>query len=93
MKDVILGGLAAGAVTVLHCSSYVGQRFQHGVMKLIPKSGHKHTEYLLNCTFCASWWISLAMLQKFSIMEWAATVAVANITVLLIHWSLSTEEE
>lgn len=93
MKDVILGGLAAGALTVLLCSSRAGHWLQDISLKVVPKPVKKDIQYLLNCSFCTSWWISLAMLQKFSIIEWAATVAVANITVLLIHWGLSTEEE
>jgi len=93
MKSIILGGLAAGALTVLICTSKAGQCFQEMVKKVTPKCVHKQLTYLLGCTFCMSWWISLAMLENFSIIEWAATVAVANITVLLIHWGLSTEEE
>lgn len=93
MREVILGGLAAGALTVLLCTSLVGQKIQAAALKVTPKSVHSHIEYLLGCTFCTSWWLSLAMLEKFTIREWAATVAVANITVLLIHWGLSTTEE
>ena len=93
MKSIILGGMAAGALTVLLCTSAAGQAFQRMVMKVTPKAVHNHLGYLLGCTFCTSWWISLAMLDRFTITEWAATVAVANITVLLIHWGLSTTEE
>jgi len=33
------------------------------------------------------------MLNEFSLKEWAATVAIANITVLLIHMSIATVED
>lgn len=33
------------------------------------------------------------MLQEFSLVQWAATVAVANVTVLGIHAAMSTVEE
>ena len=93
MKTIILGGLAAGALTVLLCTSLVGQKFQEAVLKVTPERIKPNLAYLLGCTFCSSWWISLAMLDKFTLTEWAATVAVANITVLLIHWGMSTTEE
>ena len=57
-------------------------------MERIPLAGQ-----LINCCFCTSWWISLAMLDKFSLTQWAATVAIANITVLGIHMSIATVEE
>lgn len=93
MKALILSGLAAGALTVLVCSSKVGEKVTGLFGMLVPKRIRPGYNYLVNCTFCTSWWISLAMLDKFSVKEWAATVAVANITVLLIHWALSTEGE
>lgn len=93
MKAIIMSGLAAGALTVLLCTSRAGQFIQEMAKKVTPKCVHPHITYLLGCTFCTSWWVSLAMLEKFSVVEWAATVAVANITVLLIHWGMSTTEE
>jgi len=93
MKSIILGGLAAGALTVLICTSKAGEFFQSMLKKVTPKYTHKNIAYLLGCTFCTSWWVSLAMLKHFSIIEWAATVAVANITILLIHWGMSTTGE
>ena len=98
MKSIILGGLAAGAITVLLCTSKVGEALQCVIRKALGRSDLTrwfvgHVDYLMACTFCMSWWISLAMLDKFSITEWAATVSVANVTVLLIHWSLTTEQE
>jgi len=93
MKAIILAGMATGALTVLLCTSQVGQKFQAAALKITPARVKPHLAYLLGCTFCSSWWISLAMIDKFTITEWAATVAVANITVLLIHWGMSTTEE
>jgi hypothetical protein len=91
--NTILSGLAAGALCVLLCSSKVGEKATDLFEKVVPKYLRPGYNYLVNCTFCTSWWISLAMLDNFSVKEWAATVAVANITVLLIHWGLSTEGE
>lgn len=98
MKDIIAGGLAAGATTVLICTSKVGESGRNALLnwlqrKKAPRVLREHLDSLLACTFCTSWWLSLAMLQHFSITEWAATVAVANVTILLIHWGMSTTEE
>ena len=90
MKAIILAGLAAGALTVLLCSSKAGEKFTGWVRKIVPKRLLPWYNGLTSCAFCASWWISLAMLGEFSITEWAATVAIANFTILLIHWSMST---
>ena len=89
--NTILSGLAAGALCVLLCSSKVGEKVTDLFEKVVPKCIRPGYSYLVNCTFCTSWWISLAMLDNFTVKEWAATVAVANITVLLIHLALSTE--
>jgi hypothetical protein len=88
MKDIIVGGLAAGAFTVLLCTSSAGAIVRDRIAKI-----NKHAHNLVCCCFCTSWWISIAMLNEFSITEWAATVAVANITVLGIHAAMSTVEE
>ena len=93
MKAIILSGLATGALCVLLCSSKVGEKVTNLFERIVPKRIRPGYNYLVNCTFCTSWWISVAMLDKFTIKEWAATVAVANITVLLIHLALSTEGE
>jgi hypothetical protein len=93
MKEIILSGLAAGALVVLICSSKAGEKATDLFEKIVPKWIRPTYNYLVNCTFCTSWWVSLAMLGEFSVKEWAATVAVANIVVLLIHWSLSTTGE
>lgn len=91
--NTILTGLAAGALCVLLCSSKAGEKFTGCLERVIPKRIRPAYNYFVSCTFCTSWWISLSLLDKFTIKEWAATVAAANITVLLIHWSLSTEGE
>jgi hypothetical protein len=93
MKAVILAGLAAGALTVLLCSSKAGEKAVNWARQIVPKRLLPWYNGVTSCTFCASWWISLAMLGEFSITQWAATVAVANITILMIHWSLSTTGE
>ena len=84
MKSIILGGLAAGALTVLICTSSAGEWIRRK-SEAVP-----YVNQIINCCFCTSWWVSIAMLEKFTLVEWAATVAVANITVLLIHLSVAT---
>jgi len=85
MKALIVGGMAAGALTVLFCSSHIGGYFRRAAEKLHPVAGQ-----LANCCFCTSWWVSIAMLNQFTVREWAATVAIANFTVLLIHLGIAT---
>lgn len=91
--NTLLSGLAAGSLTVLLCSGKAGEKLTGWVRRVVPEKLLPWYNGLTSCAFCASWWISLAMLEKFSVKEWAATVAVANITILLIHWSLSTTGE
>ena len=88
MKDIIIAGLATGAFTVLLCTSSAGAFIRNYVATV-----NKHAHNLICCCFCTSWWISISMLQEFSLIEWAATVAVANLTVLGIHAAMSTVEE
>ena len=87
MKTILLGGLAAGALTVLVCTSRAGGGFRKLAERIHPVLG-----YAVNCCFCTSWWISIAMLNEFTLKEWAATVAIANFTVLGIHMAISTVE-
>lgn len=93
MKAIILSGLATGALCVLLCSSKAGEKVTGWARKVVPKCLRPWYNGVMNCCFCCSWWVSVAMLNEFSLKEWAATVAVANITVLLIHMALSTEGE
>lgn len=85
--NIILGGLAAGALTVLVCTSHVGEWVRNRL------SNVPYVSQLVNCCFCTSIWISCAMLEKFSLREWMATVAVANISILLLHLSFATVPE
>ncbi len=87
MNNIILGGLAAGALTVLLCTSSVTEFIRNWFKDL----GRLHD--LVNCCFCASWWISIGMLENFTLVEWAATVSVANLTVLGIHMSMGSVQE
>ncbi len=88
MNSVILGGLAAGALAVLLCTSSLGEGVRNWIGKI-----HKRVYNLVNCCFCTTWWISIAMLENFTLVEWASTVAVANLTVLGIHMSLGSVED
>lgn len=86
MKFVI-GGLAAGAITVLICTSRA-----FGWLRRLGEKAHPLVGDMLNCCFCTSWWVSLAMLNEFTVAQWAATVAIANFTVLGIHMAIATVE-
>ena len=88
MTNIILGGLAAGALAVLLCTSSAGEWIRNLLGRV-----HTRVNQFMNCCFCATWWISIAMLENFTLTEWAATVAVANITVLLIHMSLGSVQD
>ncbi len=88
MNNIILGGLAAGALAVLLCTSSLGEGLRNWVGRL-----HDRVDQFVNCCFCATWWISIAMLENFTVIEWAATVAVANFTVLIIHLSMGSVED
>ena len=85
MNSVILGGLAAGAVTVLICTSAFG-----AIIRKKAEKVHSRLGDLVNCCLCTSVWVSCAMLDKFSFVDWMATVTIANISVLLIHLSAAT---
>lgn len=85
MTRLLIGGLAAGAVTVLICTSQFGEWFRRKAEALHGRLGD-----LVNCCFCTSWWVSIAMLEKFTLVEWAATVAITNITVFLLHLAAAT---
>ncbi len=97
LKDAIVQGMAAGALTTLVCTSKFGEAGRNWLLGLLnrhkaPRLLREKLDQLLCCTFCTSWWISIAMLDRFSVTQWAATVTVANISILLIHWGLSTIE-
>ena len=83
---LLVSGLAAGALTVLVCTSKAFAPVRK-IADRVPLLGQ-----LLNCCFCTSWWISLAMLEDYTLKQWAATVTVANIAILLIHLSIATVE-
>jgi len=82
MEALILAGLSAGVVVVILCTSTIAEPIRR-----IP-----YLSKVLECTFCTSIWVSLA----FSFPHWQLTLAVAaiaNITVLLTHWSIATVED
>lgn len=77
MESVIVNGLGAGAVTVILCTSEIAS----------PLRRTRLLSTLLSCCFCASFWVSLCFDPSRTVF---ATMAVANITLLLIHWSMTT---
>ena len=81
MEAVIVTGLTAGVLTVLLCTASITEP-----LRRIPG-----LRKLLACHFCTSVWGSLAVCWDM-IMISAACCAIANITVLLIHLSMTTYE-
>lgn len=79
MEAVILNGLSAGAITVVLCTSSIAQRIRD--IPWLKRIG------VLECAFCSSFWISLVHDPTKTIF---ATMAIANITIMLIHWSMTT---
>jgi len=79
MEAVIVTGLTAGVITVILCTATITEPLRRvwGLRKLLA------------CPFCTSVWVSLAVCHDM-IMLSAACCAVANITVLLIHLSMTT---
>lgn len=76
IESVIVDGLSAGAVVVILCTSLVAEPIRQ-----LP-----YIKKLLECCFCTSFWVSLGFDPSTTVF---ATMAVANITVLLIHWGMT----
>lgn len=79
MERILIEGLAAGTIAVILCTSEIGEPFRN--MKWIRR--------VLACPFCTSFWTSLFFNHTYTVF---ATMGVANITILLIHWSMTTYE-
>lgn len=79
METVILDGLSAGTLTVILCVSHIAQPIRD-----IP---WLKRVAVLECMFCTSFWISLLHNPSTSVL---ATMAIANITIMLINWSMTT---
>lgn len=77
METIIIDGLSAGTATVILCTSEIASP-----LRRLP-----FLRGVLDCCFCASFWLSLAFDPSKTVL---ATMAVANVTVLLIHWSMTT---
>ena len=75
METVILDGLAAGCLTVILCTSEIAEPLRRWIKK--P----------LHCPFCTSFWTSLFFDPTHTVF---ATMALANVTILLLHWSMTT---
>lgn len=79
METVILDGLSAGTATVVLCVSQIAQPIRD--IPWLKRVG------VLECMFCTSFWISLLHNPSTSVL---ATMAIANITIMLINWSMTT---
>ena len=77
MEDIIIAGLSAGIVTVVLCTSSIAQ----------PLRDSRWLKILLACPFCTSFWISLLHDPTRTVF---ATMAIANLTILVTHWSMTT---
>jgi hypothetical protein len=75
VEAIVIQGLSAGILTVILCSTDIAEPLRRWVTK--P----------LHCPICTSFWASLAF--DFS-PTCLATMGVANITILLTHWSMTT---
>lgn len=75
METILIDGLSAGILTVILCTTSIAERLRDWIKK--P----------LHCPICTSFWASLAF--DFS-PTCLATMGVANITILLTHWSMTT---
>ena len=78
MEAIIVAGLSAGALTVILCTAEIAEPLRRWI------------KYPLHCPFCTSYWASLLFDPSMTVL---ATMAVANIAILLIHWSMSTYEQ
>ncbi|MCP4897559.1 MAG: DUF1360 domain-containing protein [bacterium] len=82
MEALITAGLTAGVIVVILCTASIAEP-----LRKLPFLGR-----LLDCPFCTSIWVSLAIAAP----VWKATfaiAAIANFTVLLIHWSMAGYDE
>lgn len=77
MEAVILDGLTAGTATVVLCTSHIASPLRR--MPLLRT--------VLACGFCTTFWCSLAVDPSPTVL---ATMAIANVTLMLIHWSMTT---
>ncbi len=77
MEAVILDGLSAGIIAVVLCTSSIAR----------PLRDIPYLQILLACPFCTSFWTSLCHDPTRTVF---ATMAIANLTILVTHWSMST---
>lgn len=77
METVLIDGLSAGAIAVVLCTSSIAR----------PLRDIPYLKILLACPFCTSFWISLCHDPTRTVF---ATMAIANLTILVIHWSMTT---
>ena len=79
METVILEGISAGTATVILCASKIARPIRD--FPLLKRIG------VLECMFCTSFWISLLHDPSTTVL---ATMGVANITIMLVNWSMTT---
>jgi hypothetical protein len=77
MEAVILDGLSAGILTVVLCTSGIASP-----LRRLPL-----LRTLLACAFCTSFWCSLLHDPSTTVL---ATMGIANLTIMLTHWSMTT---
>lgn len=84
MIDLIFAALTVGVLTVVLCTSKMGEEF---VWTLDHLAGQWNP---LHCTFCTTCWLAAVPAYHYGLLTWGPIVAVANLTVLTIHASIST---
>lgn len=77
MEAIIIQGISAGIVTVVLCTSGIAR----------PIRDIRWLRTVLACPFCTSFWISLVHDPSTTVF---ATMGIANLTILLTHWSMTT---
>jgi len=75
METILIDGLGAGTATVILCTTGIAEPIRRWIKK--P----------LHCPICTSFWAALAFDPTLTVL---ATMGIANITVLLLHWSMAT---
>jgi hypothetical protein len=79
VETIVIEGLSAGTATVILCASRIAQPIRD--IPLLKRVG------VLECMFCTSFWISLLHNPSKTVL---ATMAIANISIMLINWSMTT---
>lgn len=79
MEAIVVQGISAGTLAVILCVSEIAQPIRD-----IPWLKRVR---VLECMFCTSFWTSLLHDPSTTVL---ATMGIANITIMLLNWSMTT---